>query len=131
MKMMATYENLLKQHAAAVKAADKASDRVHELNGLLERERKCITIICQCGKEIRVGDLELIEERTTGSWNCNHQEYDEHIERYYVCPYCTEVFNEQADSAMFPSGFASYVKKVHVWHRGSQRCHGRPMDISL
>lgn len=127
------YDAVSKQLKAAETRRKKAGERVNDLTKQLDEERKKTVLICECGAELPISNLELIINYT----DCHTSYCDDYngnttyrSEEWIVCPKCTEVFKAPTDYP-FEEYYRceKYVKKVHKWHSYMNRCHGRVLEL--
>lgn len=124
------FNQLQAQWKEAQEQAVKANQKVAEIRREMDEERPNLLIQCKaCRQDIRVGDIELIEESYGGSFDYDRDDWVYSLKKYFACPHCTEVLKVPAVSDTFPNGIDRYVKIVLKWSSDSQRCSGRILEL--
>lgn len=118
------YDSVKKRYDAAVKKANELNTKAERLYELLKQEKKKLSIACgNCGAEIPVAEIELIQEIYSLGFDYDRQDTRWGEKYYFVCPKCTECLIAPSGEPFKTDGgldnFNNYVKAIHKYYSDS------------
>ena len=135
-KGVSYYTALADQYYAEL-AYKRASDRLQEVNSILEAAKRELDIECAtCHETTKVKDIEIVATMSGGYQSYDHGEWQYRTDKCWVCKHCTtpqslpsETEGPFEKKPPFKYGFDHYVKAVHKWYSDRERCHGRVLQL--